>query len=112
VSLGNENEYIFQDDNAPVHRAKIVTDWKNENSIDFFLYPAQSSDLNPIKNVWDYLERYICKRDPRPKSTDELIMALQEEWIKIDSNFLENLVSSMPKKVHAVIKSKGYPTRY
>lgn len=112
VSLGNENEYIFQDDNAPVHRANIVTDWKNENSINFFPWPAQSPDLNPIEHVWDFLERQVRKRDPRPKSTEELILALQEEWVKIDSNFLETLVSSMPRRVRAVIKSKGYPTKY
>ena len=35
-SLGNENVYFFQDDNAPVHRAKIVTDWKHKNLISFF----------------------------------------------------------------------------
>ena len=35
-SLGNDNIYFFQDDNAPVHRARIITDWKDENLISFF----------------------------------------------------------------------------
>ena len=35
ISLDNENVMFFQDDNAPVHGAKIVTDWENENLIIF-----------------------------------------------------------------------------
>ena len=35
-SLGNDNVYFFQNDNAPVHRVRIIMDWKDENLISFF----------------------------------------------------------------------------
>ena len=36
----------------------------------------------------------------------------QEEWLNIDIDKYQNLVNSMPRRVAAVIKSKGHPTKY
>ena len=68
--------------------------------------------MNPVEHVWDYLERKVRNHNPRPKSTEELISVLQEEWLNIDLGYLKKLVFSMPKRVHAVIKNKGYLTKY
>jgi len=111
-SLDGENVHVFQDDNATVHRAKIVVDWKADNLIGALPWPAQSPDLNPIEHVWDYLEKRVRGRSSTPKSKAELALALQEEWVAMDPQYLENLVSSMPRRVDAVIQSKGHPTRY
>jgi len=98
-SLGNDNVYFFQDDNASVHRARIITDWKDENLISFFSWPAQSPDLNLIEHVWNYLERKVHQHSSRPKSTEELVSVLQEEWLNIDLEYLKKLIISMPKRV-------------
>ena len=44
--LDDDITYTFQDDNAPVHRAKAVIGWKDENLITSLPWPAQSPDLN------------------------------------------------------------------
>jgi len=80
--------------------------------INCLLWPAQSPDLNPIEHLWDVLERQVRARNPHPKNKDELALALTEEWLNIDQTILENLVDSMPRRVDAVIKSRGYPTKY
>ena len=98
-SLGNDNVYFFQDDNASVYRARIITDWKDENLISFFSWSVQSSDLNLIKHVWDYLKRRVRQYSSRPKFTEELVSVLQEEWLNIDLEYLKKLVISMPKRV-------------
>ena len=35
-----------------------------------------------------------------------------EEWSNIDTDYLQKLVDSMPRRVQAVIDSKGFPTKY
>jgi hypothetical protein len=37
----------FMDDNAPVHRAHIVDDFKRDHGIRSLPWPAHSPDLNP-----------------------------------------------------------------
>lgn len=39
-----QNDSIFQDDNSPIHRARIVQKFKLQNSIHSMLWPAQSLD--------------------------------------------------------------------
>jgi len=103
--------FIFQDDNAPVHTAGVVIQWKEANLISSLPWPAQSPDLNPIEHVWDQLEKAIRKRNP-PKNTNELVSYLMEEWANLDTDYLQNLVNSMSRRVQAVIDSNGNPTKY
>jgi len=44
-------QFLFQDDNAPCHRTKLVTKWKSQKSFRTLDWPAQSSDLNLIENI-------------------------------------------------------------
>lgn len=110
--LDDETTYVFQDDNAPVHRANSVLVWKEENLIHSLPWPAQSPDLNPIEHLWDHLGRKLHEHKPIPKNKRELVLALEDEWSKIDESVLENLVNSMPRRVIAVIGSEGNPTPY
>jgi transposase len=110
--LDDQNNYLFQDDSAPIHRARVTLHWLSENNIDQLSWPAQSPDLNPIEHLWDELERRVRKRIPLPKNETELFDLLQEEWLKLDESIYQNLVESMSRRVHAVVEAKGYPTRY
>ncbi|GBM69412.1 hypothetical protein AVEN_158718-1 [Araneus ventricosus] len=44
---------IFQQDNAPCHKARIVLEWFEENTDEFHLmsWPPNSLDLNPMEQA-------------------------------------------------------------
>jgi len=110
--LGDQENYLFQEDNAPIHTARVVRSWKVENDINSLPWPAQSPDLNPIENLWDELERRVQAHISLPKNRENLWEILQEEWSNIDINKYQNLVDSMPRRISAVIANKGHPTKY
>jgi transposase len=111
-SLDEQENFIFQEDNAPIHTARVVKNWKQENGINSLPWPAQSPDLNPIENLWDELERQVRAYQPLPKNRENLWQILQETWSNIEINKYQNLIDSMPRRVASVINSKGHPTRY
>ena len=75
-----------------------------EENIQCEEWPPQSPDLNPIENIWDYME---TKLEKMPSTTvSELWETLQES---IPSEVILNLVRSMPR---TVLKAKGGHTKY
>ena len=103
---------ILQDDNAPVHRANVVTSWKTRNKVKSLEWPAQSRDLNPMENLWMVLKRAISSRNPSPQTVADLQVIIREEWDKIPKETVQTLVKSMPKRALEVIKAKGFVTKY
>jgi len=45
------SDHIFQEDNAPIHSAKLSTNWRLEHQIQKIDWPAQNLDLNLIENL-------------------------------------------------------------
>jgi transposase len=107
--FGDES-WIFQQDNDPKHTAKSVQNYLRNKSITVLDWPSQSPDLNPIENLWSYLEHSTIER--KPKSEAELFEILEKAWEDIPAELLHSLVESMPRRCQAVIDAKGYATKY
>jgi hypothetical protein len=82
------------------------------HSIPILDWMTQSPDLNLIENLWNHLDYQVRKRKPLPKSKQELIKVIQEEWQKITIKTCHRLILSMPNRVKTVIKAKGGHTKY
>ena len=49
----------FQDDNTRPHRARVVTDFLQQQNVQHMDWPACSPDLSPIEHAWDELGRRV-----------------------------------------------------
>jgi hypothetical protein len=109
-----EGNAVFQDDNAPIHTAKVVSAWHEEHSaeVEHLVWPAQSPDQNIIEHLWCTLETKVRSRYPPPTSLKELEAVLTEEWTKIPLETIQKLYESIPRRIQAVITGKGGPTPY
>ena len=77
--------WVYQDDNARPHRARIVQQYKQTNGICSVDWPACSCDMAPIENVWDYLQRRVNNVQPGPANLQQLWVILHREWNLIPS---------------------------
>ncbi len=102
---------IYQHDSAPCHTAKSVTKWFEIKNIEVLSWPGNSPDLNPIENLWMLVKKKISARNC--SSLDDLRNAIRSVWCtEITTELCKKLVASMPKRIAAVLKNKGYPTKY
>ena len=101
---------FFQQDNDPKHTANNVKNYLKNKKLVVLSWSAQSPDLNPIENLWNILDHGIKTRTP--KNEEELFQILQNQWKNISGELLQSLVESMPRRCKAVIKSRGFTTKY
>lgn len=110
--LGTTTNAFLMEDGAPIHRAKVSKDWRERHSIKTFQWPAQSPDLNPIENVWSILKNAVHRRRIRPRTVEDMLIALNEEWRAVSQIYLEKLINGMSERLKDVITNKGGHTRW
>ncbi len=103
--LYGDADFIFQQDTT-----KGTKSWFNDHGVTVLNWPANSPDLNPIENIWGIVKRKM--RDTRPNNADELKAAIKATWASIPPQQCHKLINSMPRRIEAVIKAKGAPTKY
>ncbi|GFV67025.1 transposable element Tcb1 transposase [Trichonephila clavipes] len=108
--LGLDGSFPFQQDNNPKHTARVVRECLLYNVRKQVKTRPQSPNLNQIEHLWDYLDCQIRKQEIKTKN--DLKKALLKEWQKIPSSVIQNLVKSVPSRLRAVIKAKGYPINF
>jgi hypothetical protein len=113
----DDNGYIFMQDNAAIRTAHKVRDWFQVRGIrvtDLLLY---SPDLNPIEHIWWVLKRMLEDEYPHldgagEDDIEEMQEALKDCWARIPKESFDRLYESMPMRVEAGIKARGWHTKY
>jgi transposase len=103
-------DFLFMDDNDKVHRCNSVLNWKIRNNVKSFLWPSQSSYLNPIENLWFLLKKNLYLRKYR--DINDMKNQIEVEWENLGKEILESLIQSMPRRIAALKKSEGRITKY
>ncbi len=108
--LYGDADFIFQQDLATAHTAKVTKSWSNDHGVTVLDWPANSPDLNPIENLWGIVKRKM--RDTRPNNADDMKAAIKATWASITPEQYHRLIASMSRRIDAVIHAKGGQTKY
>ncbi len=101
--LFKDADFIFQQDLARAHTAKSTKSWLNDHGVGVLDWTANSPDL------WGIVKRKM--RNKRPINADEPKATVKETWDSIPPQQCHKLITSMPRRIKAVIKAKGALTK-
>jgi hypothetical protein len=99
-----DNYAVFEDDNSPIHTARIVHSWIEEHEYAFqhLPRPAQLPDLNIIKSLWSVSDSMVRSGFSLPSSLKQLQDVLHEEWCIIPLETIQNVCESIPRRIQTV----------
>ena len=69
--FGATGDFIFQQDGAPCHTARVCTSWFQQHNVQLLTWPGNSPDLNPIENLWSRLKRLVMQKRPPTEQQDQ-----------------------------------------
>ena len=105
-------EYLFMDDNAPVHRANTAENYKDQNEVTSMEWPVKSPDLSIIENIWLYMKRELQKSAVDITTKNDLLREIQSVWRNIELDYMRNLYQSISDRLNDVIEMRGHLTKY
>ena len=73
-------------------------------------WPAASPDLNPIENVWQVMKDRVEKLQPHQIA--DWRATILETWVGLSQNYIDNLVTSMPRRIEQCLERHGGLTDY
>ena len=73
-------------------------------------WPASSPDMNPIEHLWPMVLRKLGNRVFPTR--EDLWDGLKQAFGEITAAQVQALYASMPRRIKALKKAKGYHTRY
>lgn len=97
-------------DGAKAHTAAATSTWLRDKEIHIWgkeVWLPNSPDLNPVENIWYFLEELMRSEKGVPRTLEQLQKSLVEFWNKIRLETQENLYLPMLSRIKDVIRCKG-----
>ena len=98
-------------DNDPKHVSAYARDFMVEKGVHWWKTPAESPDLNPIKNLWHELKEFI-RREVKPKTKQELVKGIEKFWGRVTVEKCNKYINHLRKVIPRVIELEGHATGY
>lgn len=103
-------------DGDPSQNSKKARDELDRQNIRLFKIPPRSPDLNPIENLFNQVRRTIkddsLKKQLLRESKEDFTARVRDLLLSYSVERINNLISSMPKRVDMVIAAKGQRIKY
>jgi inhibitor of nuclear factor kappa-B kinase subunit alpha len=100
--------WCFQQDGCTSHTARATQVFLASECPEFLdkkTWPARSPDLNPMDNLWAFMQEAVRAR--RPRSQAGFRKVVLQEWDKVPDMTIENLIASVPKRIRLCIVAEG-----
>lgn len=109
----------FVQDNAPIHNAGYTREFLEQHGVYVIDWPPYSPDLNPIEHIWHWLKKRVYRDNPQfpgagkgEQGKKDFRVALCQAWRQLPQRLIRQLIASMPRRLAAVRKARGWQTKY
>lgn len=114
---GSSPPYKFLQDGCPRQNSKVAQRAWEKKKYEMVGIPARSPDLNPIENFFNLVRKKLkadaIEKDIKTEDYESFVNRIKETITTgIPISTIDNLISSMPKRMALVIKGKGNRTKY
>lgn len=111
--FGEEEQFYFVQDNAPIHNARVTMDFFRRHPwVRRLRWPRYSPDCNYIEHVWaTMVKEWVSQRE---RNREQLRAHVEEVWASLGRRpeIFRRWAASMPGRWLAVIEAEGGYTHY
>ncbi|KAA6389371.1 MAG: putative Transposable element Tc3 transposase [Streblomastix strix] len=100
-------DFIFQQDNTPAHVTKTAKATLSNVGIQLLYWPALSSDLNPVENIWSLIVRRLYTGYQSFNSEEQLRAGIQRVVVAITKEEVLTYIRSMKDRLLNVVQRQG-----
>lgn len=107
LSRGDMKGRVLMQDGAKIHWTDEVKEFaKSVLRVPLLAgWPSHSADLNPIEHLWSMVSRRVAQRGPFGK--EELTAYVTEEFERVSTDVVNNLVVSFRRRCEECVKVGG-----
>ncbi len=108
--LFKDADVIFQQDLAPAHTAKSTKSWLKDHDVGVCLTGQKTHQTWTPERIYELSSK--GKWETRDQKMQMSLRPVKETWASISPQQCQKLITSMPRRIEAVIKAKEAPNKY